>query len=84
MNPLKDIARFKPHPKDIDKVRITVRCTDCKKDHVFDMPEADWFLGLSRLRDNDLMQHAFPNLSPDNRETLISRICPRCWAGLED
>lgn len=26
-----------------------------------------------------LMQRAFPNLTPDQREFLISGLCPKCW-----
>ena len=30
-------------------------------------------------QDGALVQDAFPYLSADERETLISRICPDCW-----
>jgi hypothetical protein len=31
---------------------------------------------------NELVQNAFPYLSADEREMLISGICPDCWNGM--
>lgn len=72
-------AHFTPHPTNVDLVRISIPCSSCRKPHRFDMPEEDWFAGLDALTNGSLTQHAFPNLAPDHREMLISRICPRCF-----
>lgn len=53
---------------------ITV-CPFCgKANEVFvnEMDYLDWC-------DGKLAQHAFPYLSADEREMLISGICPTCW-----
>jgi hypothetical protein len=73
------MALAAPHPTDIDKVRISVTCPECKRKHRFDMLESDWFQGLRDRHAGATMQRAFPNLAPDHRETLISSLCPRCF-----
>jgi hypothetical protein len=75
---LKPLAIFKPHPNDIDKVSVFVPCVDCGKPHSFDLPEVDWFTGILSLSQGKPIQQAFPNLNPDNREALISGLCPSC------
>lgn len=35
--------------------------------------------GLSRYFDGGLIQDCFPELSADEREMIISGICPECW-----
>ena len=30
-------------------------------------------------REGELIQNAFPELSPDDREQLMTGICPECW-----
>lgn len=74
-----DPISFNPHPTDIDLVRVTVNCCECHRPHRFDIHEADWLSGLAALNRNQLMQHAFPYLNRDDREALISRICPSCF-----
>lgn len=68
-----------PHPTNIDLVRVSVRCAECKSLNRFDVPEADWFKGCYARAHGATMQEAYPNLNPDQRELLISRICPRCF-----
>ena len=71
---------FYPHPTNIDLVRVIIPCSECKAQHYFDMPEEEFFIGLfRRLRKNLPIQQCFPNLAPEHRETLVSRICPSCF-----
>lgn len=70
---------LEPHPTDIDTVRITLPCVECKKTVGFDMPEEDYFLGMDSRRKGGLMQQCFPNLAPHHRELLTSGICPSCF-----
>ena len=70
---------FEPHPTDIDLVRVTVPCPECRSTHQFDIDETSWFAGLAALRTGALMQRAFPCLPAHHRETLISGICPSCF-----
>ena len=76
---IRELFTFSPHPTNIDKVRVSVKCCDCKGMHRFDIHEEEWFVGLAALSNGYLMQDAFPNLDPDNREALISRLCPNCF-----
>ena len=36
--------------------------------------------GFLRWQDGATTTEAFPALSPDDRERLISGLCPRCWS----
>jgi hypothetical protein len=75
----KDNINFDPHPTDIDRVRVTIECVECRRDHSFDMPEADFFKGMEQRRNGGLIQQCFPNLAPEHREMFVSRICPSCF-----
>ncbi len=33
-----------------------------------------------KWQEGELAQNAFPYLSADEREMLISGVCPKCWA----
>lgn len=58
--------------------RITTACPFCGEVHNIWVNEVDynaWFEG-------ELAQDAFPYLSADEREMLISGICPTCWDGM--
>lgn len=35
--------------------------------------------GFRLWRAGELIQNALPELSPDDREALMTGICPRCW-----
>lgn len=51
------------------------RCPMCGKVHTVTVNDADfekWQSGVSA-------QNAFPYLSTDEREILISGTCPKCW-----
>lgn len=57
-----------------DDITIEMICPFCRKTHsvkVDLMAFFDWQEGA-------LAQDAFPNLSPSEREQLISKICPDC------
>lgn len=76
---IREMLTFKPHPTNIDMVRISITCCECHNAIQFDMNEEEWFAGLAALNQGALMQHAFPNLQPSWRELLISRLCPCCF-----
>lgn len=61
---------------DQDKINLQVTCRHCGTTH-------NIRVGLDDLhawqRGEKMVQDAFPYLSADKREILISRICPRCW-----
>lgn len=50
-------------------------CPFCGSVHFIDIPLDRLFLWQSGMK----VQDAFPDLSADDRERLISGICPECW-----
>ena len=57
------------------EVCVVTQCPFCGRSNEIEVNEADY-------RDWDegaLAQDAFPYLSADEREVLISGICPTCW-----
>ena len=61
---------------DNDKVTLSIPCVQCGVTHKVRVNLDD----LEEWRNGDkLAQEAFPYLSAEKRELLISRICPDCW-----
>ena len=58
------------------EVTIITRCPFCGRANEVAVNEADYL----DWQDGVLVQDAFPYLSADEREMLISGICPTCWA----
>ena len=54
---------------------IETYCPFCGKPHTVNVHAADWHA----FEDGALVQDAFPYLSANERELLISGICPTCW-----
>ena len=60
----------------MEKITLITTCPFCGKDHEIEVWESDylaWEVG------DVLAQDAFFYLSADEREMLISGICPSCW-----
>lgn len=54
---------------------ITKECPFCKELHSVTVPDE----GLEKYRMGAYVQVAFPDLSADEREILISGTCGPCW-----
>ena len=54
----------------------TLPCPFCKKTHTVNVNSADY---VRFLRRECLVQDCFPYLKAEEREMLISGICPDCW-----
>lgn len=55
---------------------VEVTCVNCKTHHTITVPTDGykrWATGQAKIQD------ALPMLSEDERELLMSGICPRCW-----
>ena len=55
---------------------VEVECLSCKTKHTILVPTGGykkWASGLAHIQD------AMPGLSEDERELLVSNICPTCW-----
>ena len=57
------------------EVCVVTRCPFCGKGNFIEVNDADY----DDWQDGELVQNAFPYLSADEREMLISGICPTCW-----
>ena len=57
---------------------VKTKCPTCQSTKDFDLDDEDylkWQRGMT-------VQRAFPGLDPDDRERLITGICPECWKTL--
>lgn len=57
------------------EVCVITSCPFCGHAHEVEVNEVDYW----DWQDGVLAQDAFPYLSADEREMLISGICPTCW-----
>lgn len=60
------------------EVSIVTECPFCGHANFVEVNEDDYL----DWQDGKLAQDAFPYLSADEREMLISGICPTCWDGM--
>ena len=60
----------------------TPRCFRCGKTGEIQMSTTDWFIGKKRNEQGALIQDAFPNLTTDEREQLLTGIHPECWKAI--
>ena len=58
------------------EVTVITRCPFCGHANEVEVNEIDYL----DWQDGTLVQDAFPYLSANEREMLISGICPTCWA----
>ena len=57
----------------------TPKCFQCGKEGELEIPTEIWFTGLKKSQEGALIQNAFPTLSHDQREQLLTGIHPECW-----
>lgn len=57
------------------EVTIITTCPMCRRANEIPVNESDYW----DWWDGALVQNAFPYLSADEREMLITGICPTCW-----
>ena len=61
------------------KIKIVRRCPLCGKHHEAEFNKSELDAGLE-LRDRGYMiQDAFPTFTPEQREFLLTGMCPACW-----
>lgn len=56
-------------------VKIQKKCQICGTTKIFELSRTSWY----KWKEGMLIQQAFPNLSADDRELLISDICGHCF-----
>lgn len=54
---------------------ITIKCVFCGKPRTIYCKDSEY----EEYKCGELIQIAMPNMSADDREMLISQICPKCW-----
>ena len=62
-------------PVDSQQAIISGNCYSCKEKQTLTVKIA----GLAGFRAGAAIQNAFPDLDADQREFLLSGICPKCW-----
>lgn len=61
-----------------EKVIVRSTCMFCKKENNIEVNRAQY----ERWIGGELIQRAFPDLTPDQRESVQTGIHPKCWEGL--
>ena len=59
-----------------DEVILTIECPFCGAEHEVVVSESAYYAYIG----GELAQVAFPNLTPTEREQIISHLCPECQA----
>ncbi len=59
-------------------IALEVECPICHVQKMLFVAPEDYV----RWQNGELIQDCFPYRSPDEREMLISGICPDCWEGM--
>ena len=54
---------------------VDIDCPYCGKEYTITVP----IKGFQKWKNGMSIQHAMPELSAKDRESLISGICPKCW-----
>lgn len=63
-----------------DTIKIsTVACPHCSRSGEISMPISDYESGIAAYKSGAYIQNAFPNLTADQRELLMTGIHPECW-----
>lgn len=58
-----------------DMIRVDCKCPMCGNVNQVTISEAQWW----RWQMGELIQNVAPELSPEERELLISGTCSKCW-----
>lgn len=65
---------------DDDIVILETICPFCKKPHRITVNYSEYAKGVTKYKDyGALIQDAFPNFTPSQREFLMTGICDSCW-----
>ena len=56
-------------------MKYAIKCRECQQIKFVEASED----GVKKWQQGELIQRALPELTAEEREMLISRICPECW-----
>jgi len=60
-------------------LQVNVVCRLCEKSQIVTVPRE----GYLRFQKGTAIQYAMPEIPADQRELLVSGVCPTCWKELE-
>ena len=63
---------------------VITTCPICNKEHSVHLTREQSYKYKDYLDGKGHIQDLLPELSADNREMLITGICPKCWKELEE
>jgi len=56
--------------------KITTQCPICLEEHTLDVTDEQY---EKYINGEDYIQNIFSEMSAEDREMLITGICPKCW-----
>lgn len=72
-------SNLKTTPIPGGKILVETTCPFCGKVVSMTLDEHVWHNGLRAYQSGELIQNAWPTLTPDERELIQTGICPKCW-----
>jgi hypothetical protein len=60
-------------------ITLVKTCPCCGNEHQIMVNEDAYIAGVEAYRNGAKIQDAFPSFTPDEREFLLTGICPKCW-----
>ena len=60
-------------------ITITKLCPFCGKSHSIVVDREEYYTGLIARNRGALIQDAYPNFTPSQREMIMTGICDECW-----
>jgi hypothetical protein len=60
-------------------ITLTRTCPFCGKAHSITVDRNEYYSGMTARERGALMQNAFPNFTPSQREFIMTGICDECW-----
>ena len=62
-----------------DNITLTKTCPFCGKPHSITVDRKEYYTGAYLRGAGALIQNAFPNFTPSQREFIMTGICDKCW-----
>ena len=62
-----------------DNITLTKTCPFCGKSHSITVDRKEYYAGMTAREHGALIQNAFPNFTPSQREMIMTGICDECW-----
>ena len=60
-------------------ITLTRTCPFCGKSHSITVDRKEYYVGMTARERGALIQDAFPDFTPSQREFIKTGICDKCW-----